>query len=137
MTRSPEPKKRPKTASMSDAVDLVFVTPHNFLYAFFLNRQEASDIIRGWYNIRERIKKNEANDDEVAWLAKGTFASNYQLLDGDYAHVAIGWEHVIGMYIREIDDRDLQRRAVKLMEKQIEQMEEGENWKEPDEEEDN
>ena len=119
---------------MKDNVHLVFVTHHEHLWAYNLTRKMASQIMRDWWNARERVRtKAEGWEGLRDWLERGTFALNRNP-EGkpDYADMVVGWEHVIGMYIYDIEQSTQERIAasqeklVKMMEKQSKQ---GDEWK--------
>jgi hypothetical protein len=124
-----------------DLVDLVFVTPHNFLYACNMERKEASQVIAMWFDTREEILKEGPNK-EIAenWLKKATFAYNVGSKECPYSYWAIGWEHVLGLYTREHEPNPnellakAQMKMATVLEKQADKLDEGDNWKgDPDE----
>ncbi len=122
-----------------DKVDLVFVTPHNFMWARGMLREDASDLIRNWYHLRDLVFKGEATEEQKRWLTHGTFAINDLTKNRgeDFANWAVGWEHVIGMYIREpeqaVNLTEAQRQYFETMSKVAkkygEEMGKGEDWK--------
>src|SRR6478609_3770302 len=116
-----------------ELVDVVFVTHHNFVYAYGMKRSEASDMLRWWYYSREGWNK-------ASWLKRlwcriqgmgmrYQFASNRGYRGQDareegaetYADVVVGWEHVVGMYLREREPSaheklaEAQSKIVKMM----------------------
>ena len=123
-----------------DIVDLIFITPHNFLYVLGITRKKASDEIRCWYKMRNAVMNGATSKEEsLKWLTKGTFATNY-IGEGEtsYANWAIGMEHVLGMYVRERDtvqQQELEARTMvaKAMEKMSKDLGQGEQWKGDDE----
>lgn len=129
--------------SDNDVVDLVFVTPHNFLYAYGMSRQAASDVMRFWWERRQflfqfhwwKVWQWRAYFEGARWLRQGTFAIN----NGNpgavatYATWMIGWEHVLGMYVRPPYAQSAQERMaeiqLRMMEKYEKEEQEGNKWK--------
>jgi len=133
-----------------DSVDLVFVTYHNAVYGYFTTRKNASDMMRQWFGARECVRKKEEGWAEAESFLKGhTFAINIGTEEENYAECVVGWEHVIGMYIREHDTMTTQEQSIavmkdmvdqakkqnELMRKQVEGDLPGEEWKKNDPEE--
>lgn len=93
---------------MEDLVDLIFVTHHNHVFFSRITRQQASDNIAGWFDMRELVrKKGEGWEDAERFLKQGTFASNspygkIKKKEKAFSRVAVGWEFVQGMYVQEI-----------------------------------
>lgn len=129
-----------------DTVHLVFVTPHNFMWGMYMRRQQASDLIRDWYEVRDRVMKGEAKEEWITWLKKGTFAMNERSVEEGktFAAWAIGMEHVIAMYIREFDIppgevslEDLQKKyyqkITEAMDQHVKDMKQGDEWRGEDE----
>lgn len=87
--------------SGDDIVKLIFVTPQNHMPIHGVTRKWASELIAGWYKMREEILNSGPDKEKaLAWQKHATFAMNYPESDGNiYGSWAIGWEHVLGMYI--------------------------------------
>lgn len=116
--------------SGDDKVHLFFVTEANHLCASYMKRSVASDIIANWYKMREYIRIEDPDNAAGAlnFLTYGTFAYNVN----GFSNWTIGWEHVHGMYIREIEQTPQERAAAaaeKLAEAMSSSLSEGEDWK--------
>lgn len=138
-----------KPISENDLVDLVCITPHNFLYRSGITRKEASDIIAAWYLWREAVRKKVDGWEKYAdWLENGTLAHNVadKAKNGEvaeegtvFSYWAIAWKHVLGMYVKERDTESIavQEKMAAAMSRlaEIEQrkLDEGNEWKEGDE----
>lgn len=121
-----------------DIVDLVIVTPHNFLYVSGIPRQQASDTIREWFHARDTFSKcrwlYRVWRTLRCWLSLQTFAINYEGEEPGttFAQWAIGAESIIGMYIKEreisVQERlvQTQERLVKAVTREVNQ---GEEWR--------
>ena len=88
--------------SDGDRVELVFVTYGNHLLVECY-RHEATAIIRSWYGCRDQVYLDGPNAEQAAkHLKRGSYAANMVCPGLDACMLAVGWEHVVGMYVREI-----------------------------------
>ena len=96
-----------------DLVDLVFVTQNNFVFAHNVQRKEASETIAGWYRLMQ-------------------YQGAYSTTHGGYSTMAISWESVIGMYVREksVDAISLLASAQeKIAQAYIREANQGDEWR--------
>ena len=127
-----------------DLVDMVFVTVHNFFYTWNVERSFATNIIRAWFTAREHVRGGgKEAEDAKEWLSKGTFALNEEGEDGQsFANWAVGWEYLIGIYTRELYQRDpktsekvlkIQEEMMEIQLKEMKKHAKSEDWKEEEE----
>lgn len=124
----------------TDMVSLVCVTSHNHIPSM-MTRQQASNAIREWWQARQDVLFGGPDADNARqYLRLGTWAFNTELADADggsVARAAVAVEHVVGMYIAEIATvPSIQERAIKamekvvpIMEKEADEIQQGEEWK--------
>ena len=84
----------------SDRVELVFVTHSNHL-PVECYRFEASAIMQNWYITRDQILLDGPDAEKAAkHLKRGTYATTVISPAINTCLLTVGWEHVIGMYVR-------------------------------------
>lgn len=110
----------------TDMVNLTLVTHTNHVFVGNMPLKQANHYVQDWYAMREAVREKKDQTyppgAKFGWegaqdrLAKGTVAFNMKFEDeaGSFALAAIGWEHVVGMYItpRGISAQDRMAKAV-------------------------
>lgn len=129
--------------SGDDLVDFVIVTRQSNFLAVTMTRQQASDSIKGWYEVREYIRNKSwwkllwsYVRTFPFWLRPLTFVLNMQLSkDESYGYWAVDPRFIIGMYVRERGQdpysklAEAQQKIAQAMMGEVKDLREGEEWK--------
>ena len=135
----------------TDVVDMIVLTKNNHVFFVGVTRQRAGEFCKLWYDLRKKVfEQKEGYEQAERQLQYLVVGSNFPVEDSpdEIPHTVVALSEVVGAYIKEREtDADTanalaketvenQRRIIELVQKQMDDAGEAEQWKQRDIDED-